>query len=80
MLYTVLYMPSQRTQIYLTLEIRSRLETEMARRRKSMAQIVREALEKYLEAESPDPEEVLAATFCSIPDLSVPSRDEWDRG
>ena len=80
MLYTVLYMASERTQIYLTAELRSRLRTAMARDGKSMAQVVREALETYLEPESPDPKEALASTFGSMPELSVPSRDEWDRG
>jgi len=52
----------------------------MARDGKSMAQVVREALETYLEPESPDPEEALASTFGTMPELFVPSRDEWDRG
>ncbi|MGH9269391.1 MAG: hypothetical protein ACRD0D_14600 [Acidimicrobiales bacterium] len=44
-----------------------------------MAQLVREAVDAYLEGRISDPEESLAATFGSLPDLVVPSRDEWDR-
>jgi hypothetical protein len=45
-----------------------------------MAEIVRRALDSYLEDETPDPELALAATFGAAPDATVPSRDEWDRG
>ena len=78
MLYTVPYMSSTRTQIYLTEEQRTRLD-ELARREdKSLALIIREAVDAYL-ARRPDADDVLNRTFGTMPDLIVPSRDEWDR-
>jgi len=44
-----------------------------------MASLVREAIDRYLEV-APEAEHALDATFGSLPDLHVPSRDEWDRG
>ena len=77
MLYTALYM-SSRTQIYLTDEQRRRLD-ELARHRGStLAGVVREAVDSYLSSGA-DIQAALDSTFGSIPDLEVPSRDEWDR-
>jgi hypothetical protein len=45
-----------------------------------MAEIIRRALDSYLEDEIPDPELAPAATFGAAPDATVPRRDEWDRG
>ena len=45
-----------------------------------MAEIIRRALDVYLEDETPDPDVALVATFGAAPDATVPSRDEWDRG
>jgi metal-responsive CopG/Arc/MetJ family transcriptional regulator len=80
MLYIVLYMSATRTQIYLTPELRARVDDVMRREHKSLAQIVRDALDAYLAAQRPDPDAALAATFGSMPDLSVPQREEWERG
>jgi hypothetical protein len=44
-----------------------------------MAEVVRTALDAYL-VDDVDPSAALAATFGALPDVSVPSRDEWDRG
>ena len=44
-----------------------------------MAEIIRRAVDGYLN-EQADPSAALSATYGSIPDLEVPSRDEWDRG
>lgn len=44
-----------------------------------MASLIREAVDRYLEA-TPEAEEALDATFGSLPALEVPSRAEWDRG
>ncbi len=44
-----------------------------------MAEIVRRALDGYLNDQA-DPELALAATFGAFEGLTVPSRDEWDRG
>ena len=79
MMYAVLYMPAIRTQIYLTDTQRDGLEELMKRDQKSMAQIIREALDRYLATMRPDPDDALDATFGSMPELTVPSRDEWDR-
>jgi predicted DNA-binding protein len=73
-------MASTRTQIYLTQEQRRRLDELMAQRGASLAQLVREALDAYLAAQRPDPDAALAETYGALPNLEVPSRDEWDRG
>ena len=72
-------MPATRTQIYLTDEQRRRIDQAAKARGVTMAEIVRQALDAYL-AQEVDPSTVLEATFGALPDVSVPSRDEWDRG
>jgi hypothetical protein len=79
-MYTALYMPSTRTQIYLTDEQRGGLDRLAASRGVSMATLVREAVAAYLERVAPDPGPALEDTFGALPRLRVPSRDEWDRG
>jgi hypothetical protein len=69
-----------RTQVYLTDEQRRLIDTLTEAQGVTMAEIIRRALDLYLEAESPDPELALSATFGAAPDASVPGRDEWDRG
>lgn len=44
-----------------------------------MASLVREAIDRYLEA-APEVQDALDATFGSLPELEVPSRDAWARG
>ena len=75
----LLYMPATRTQIYLTAEQRTRLDRIVKRRGVPLAAVVREAVARYLDAAEPDLEAALAMTFGAMPDLEVPSRDEWDR-
>lgn len=72
-------MPATRTQIYLTDEQRRRIDKVAKANGVTMAEVVRRALDTYL-AQDLDPSTVLAATFGAVPDASVPSRDEWDRG
>lgn len=72
-------MTSTRTQIYLTEEQRRRLDERGQREGRAMASLIREAVDRYLEA-TPEAEEALDATFGSLPALEVPSRAEWDRG
>src|SRR2546428_13210341 len=48
LLYTLLYMPATRTQIYLTAEQRKKLDARRKRERKSLAAVVREAIDAYL--------------------------------
>lgn len=50
----------------------------MRRDDKSLAEVVREAVDAYL-VEEVDEAAALQATYGSIPDFEVPSRDEWDR-
>jgi predicted DNA-binding protein len=80
LLYTALYMAATRTQVYLTREQRERLDVLGRRERKPLAELVREAVDEYLEHSVPDAAGALDATFGALPDLDVPSRDEWDRG
>lgn len=72
-------MPSMahRTQIYLTDEQRARIDELASRRDLTMAEVVRRALDAYL-----DLDDDLDATFGVAPKLrdAVPSRDEWARG
>lgn len=72
-------MPATRTQIYLTEQQRRRIDEVAKARGVTMAEVVRQALDAYL-AEDLDPSAILGATFGAVPDASVPSRDEWDRG
>ena len=67
--------------MYLTEAQRARIDALRKQDGRTMAQIVREALDRYLEEEeTPDLQAALDATFGSCPDFEVPSRDEWDRG
>ena len=79
MLYTALYMASTRTQVYLTIEQRKRLDELGRKEHRSLAELVREAVDAYLAVAPPSPASALDATFGIAPDIDVPSRDEWDR-
>lgn len=79
-MYTVLYMASIRTQIYLTDELRRGLDARGRRTGAPMARLVREAVEAYLADDSAELEAALDETFGSMPELELPSRDEWERG
>lgn len=80
MRYTAQYMASTRTQVYLTAAQRERIDRLAARDGRSLAEVVRAALDAYLAEQAPDPEDALDASFGIAPDLAVPSRDEWARG
>ena len=73
-------MPATRTQVYLTVEQRRRLDARSKREGRSLAELVREALDAYLSEPELSAAEALAETYGSLPDLEVPSRGEWDRG
>ena len=79
-LYTVLYMPSTRTQIYLTDDQRRRLDARGRRSGAPLARMIREAVDAYLAGDRPDPDAALDDAFGALPDLDVPSRDEWVDG
>jgi hypothetical protein len=79
MLYTVLYMPSTRTQIYLTDDQRRRLDLRGRRTGAPLARMIREAVDTYLADDEPDVGAALDESFGTLPDLEVPPRDEWDR-
>lgn len=80
MLYTALYMPSTRTQIYLTDDQRRRLDARVRRTGAPMARMIREAVDAYLADDRPDTQAALDETFGTLPGLELPNRDEWTRG
>ncbi len=73
-------MAARRTQIYLTGQQRQRLDEIRRRDGRSLAEVVREAIDQYLDRSGESMEEALEATYGTMPELDVPSRDEWDRG
>jgi hypothetical protein len=72
-------MSATRTQVYFTEEQRRALDARAAREGKTLAAVVREAVDAYIAQEPPQLDVVLDETFGSMPDLDVPPRDEWDR-
>lgn len=72
-------MAGVRTQIYLTEEQRARLEALMKRDGKSLAELVREAIDAFLGSGGVDPQEAMASTFGADPDFRVPPRAGWRR-
>ncbi len=80
MVYTVLYMPATRTQIYLTVDQRRRLDARGRHTGAPMARLIREAVDAYLADDIVDVEVALDDTFGTLPHLQLPSRDEWERG
>lgn len=79
-LYIALYMPSTRTQIYLTDDQRRLLDARGRRTGAPLARMIREAVDVYLADDRPDPDEALDDTFGTLPGLELPARNEWDRG
>ena len=73
-------MSATRTQVYLTADQRRRIDAIVARDNVSMADVVRTALDRYLEDSASDPAAALREAFGADPDVTVPSRDEWERG
>lgn len=73
-------MLATRTQVYFTQEQRRQLDALARREGKTLAKVVREAVDAYVAQAPPELEVVLDETFGSIPDLQVPGRHEWDRG
>jgi hypothetical protein len=73
-------MSAIRTQVYFSEEQRRRLDARAKREGKTLARVVREAVDAYVAHEPPSLEVVLDEMFGSMPDLEVPDRGEWDRG
>ncbi len=73
-------MPATRTQVYFTEEQRRRLDALAKRQGRTLASVVREAVDAYVAQAPPDLDVVLDETFGSMPDLELPARSEWDRG
>lgn len=75
MLYVVLYMGATRTQIYLTERQRKALDARRRRERKTLAAVVRDAIDAYLGAPATaDSQRILDESFGSIPDFNIPPR------
>lgn len=73
-------MAAQRTQIYLTADQRRLLDERARQERKTLAEVIREAVDRYLEDQSPRARQaVLDTTFGALPSLEIPPREEWDR-
>jgi hypothetical protein len=70
-------MSATRTQVYLTEEQRQQIDALASAEGITMAEVVRRALDAYLGAQ--DASAALTATFGAVPDLTVPSRAEWDK-
>ncbi len=75
-------MSATRTQVYLSAQQRELIERRRARTGETMAEVVRGALDAYLDGdELAEQGDTLDATFGRRPDLrsTVPGRAEWDR-
>ncbi|MGI8808281.1 MAG: CopG family transcriptional regulator [Acidimicrobiales bacterium] len=72
-------MSATRTQVYLTAHQRRMIDEIVRAEGVSLAEVVRRALDAYLEAER-DAAAELASTFGADSHAATPSRDEWDRG
>jgi Ribbon-helix-helix protein, copG family len=76
-----------RTQVYLTTDQRRQIDELRARDGRTLAEVVRAALDEYLDAHGRDAvrrervemQRVLDETFGIAPDLPYPNRDEQDR-
>jgi predicted DNA-binding protein len=73
-------MSAVRTQVYLTEEQRRRIDAIGDAKGESLAEIVRKALDRYLDEEFEDIDAALAATFGADPEARAPDREEWQRG
>jgi predicted DNA-binding protein len=72
-MYTMLYMSSTRTQIYLTKEQRDRLDERGAQTGLGLAEMIRRAVDDYL-GDQGDMKAALDETFGVLTDLELPAR------
>lgn len=77
-MYTALYMAATRTQIYLRPDQRDRADELAEMLGIPLAEVIRRALDEYLNRTAPDPEEALSETFGSLREIEVPDRREWE--
>ncbi len=74
-------MKGLRTQIYLSRTQREELDDLSRREKKTLAQVIRDAIDAYLRSKRYDPDEVdriLEETFGIDPNFSIPPREkEW---
>jgi Arc/MetJ-type ribon-helix-helix transcriptional regulator len=76
-----------RTQVYLTQEQRQQIEELRAHDGRTLAEVIRAALDEYLathgrlaaDRELTERQRVLDETFGCMPDFEAPPREEWDR-
>jgi predicted DNA-binding protein len=73
-------MAATRTQVCFTTEQRERLDALARRDGKTLAALVREAVDAYVAREAPDWETALAEAFGSTPGFESDGRGDWDRG
>lgn len=74
-------MAATRTQIYLTKKQRQQLDARRKREGKTLAAVVRDAVDAYVEAgqaATADRRATLDRTFGIAPNFEVPSRVEWE--
>lgn len=71
-------MTTLRIQLYLTPELRVQADKLCRQNDRSLSDLVRDALRMYVDAQA-DRDGALMHTFGSLPDLSLPSRTEWNR-
>ncbi|MBT8165519.1 MAG: ribbon-helix-helix protein, CopG family [Acidimicrobiia bacterium] len=74
----MLYM-STRTQIYLTDGQRLALDERAAREGRTLADLIREAVDQFL-ATRTSRQEALKSTLGTHPEFEIPDRNEWDPG
>ena len=72
-MYTMLYMPATRTQIYLTAEQRTRLDELGQQTGLGLAEMIRRAVDEYL-CEQGDTRTALDEAYGALPNLEVPQR------
>lgn len=72
-----MYMAALRTQIYLTAQQRHELDAISERHGRSLAELIREAVDEYLEMRPTDVDAALEQSFGAVPSASSASRSEW---
>jgi predicted transcriptional regulator len=73
-------MSATRTQVYFSPQQRDQLDALAKRDGKTLAAVVREAVDAYVGRESPNLQGTLDESFASLPDFEAATRSDWDRG